>query len=550
MIGSLGALCAGLCACSVETKIDEQYKLGNTVKVTYDGSGGSIMNTKDVSIVDMFNPDKYEADGEGYVHIKLREPTDEKRPHPGTNPISVVRSGYFLVGWYRTRNEVKDGDGDVIDDSGNKLIYDKVTDKYYTERISAEGNTVREEAVPKYTYAEPWDFKTDTVDFKKGEKGLNMTLYAGWAELFSFDYYYKVDGNWECYATTTFDYQVAKAENEKEDGDPSKILYDRVYVPDWSGTTGRMEHKFSDAYTFPAINNKTFKAAYSDPECRYEITRENLLKHGGSMDYATATPINPKQSVYVEFDEGNYYRISTAEQFADIADETGFYTVLSDELDFKCNPDPTDNELKFPVGGSAVRWPNKLMSAEFTGRIEGDGGKKVTFKNIGAQYSGTATSAGLFGSISSDAVIKNIDFESVFFDMKSASGRGELNYGMFAGSIEQDAQIENVTIGGEWRFWDISALSDSKANFNLTANGDNSGIAKTNIKLTAFGDKTYGAGSENIFEFHVDFRAGKTKVDQNGNLTLTIIPSSNQIPDEDKKFEGKYHEIVMEEITA
>lgn len=544
MVGSLGALCAGLCACSQGTKIDEQYKLGNIISVKYDGSGGVVMNTPDVSIVDMFNPDKYAADENGYVHIKLREPTDEKRPHPGTNPISIVRRGYSLVGWYQTREEVKDGDGDVIDDNGNKLIYDELTDKYYTERTTSAGQIVREEATPKYKYADPWDFKTDTVDFKKGEEKLEMTLYAGWAELFSFDYYYKVDGNWECYATTTFDYQVASKENEKDDADPDKIVYDRVVVPDWSNETGRMEHKYSDVYTFPAVENKTFKAAYSDADCQNPITREAPLQHGGSMNYETATPVEPKQNVYVEFDEGNYYRISKAEQFASIADENGFYTVLSDELDFGCSLDPTDGELKFPVGGNAVRWPNKLMTAEFNGKIEGENGKRVVFKNVGAQYNSTANSVGLFGSISAEAVIRNIDFENVLFDIKSASGRGELNYGMFAGYVEDDAQIVGVTVGGEWRLWDISALEVSNAKFNLTANGNNAGVTKTQITLKACGDRTYGLG-DNIFRFHVDFREGKTKVEQNGNLLLTIIPDSNKV---ERDFEGKYHEIVMEEI--
>ena len=34
IVGSLGALCAGLCACKTETKIDEYYKQGNVITVT------------------------------------------------------------------------------------------------------------------------------------------------------------------------------------------------------------------------------------------------------------------------------------------------------------------------------------------------------------------------------------------------------------------------------------------------------------------------------------------------------------------------------------
>ena len=510
IVGSLGALCAGLAACSNETKVDEYFKNGNIISVTYDGSGGNILGNNNVSIVDMFNPEKYTADSNGYVHIKLRSPTDPSRPKPGVDPISVLRSGYSLVGWYRTREIVKDGDN-VYDDKGNKLV--EQDGDYYKVTVNSEGDEVLEPAIPRYTFADPWDFTKDTVDFKVGDERLDITLYAAWVPLFSFEYYYKVNNVWTPFATTTFDYPTAQTIDRE---DLTKVT-DSVFVPDWSTETGRMEYKYSNVYTFPSVKDKalTFKAAYTDENCQDEITRENPYQHKGYIDYTTASAIGDVQKVYVEFDEGNRYRISTAQQFAAIADLAGYYTILTDELDFNCRLSES-GELTFPT--DSVRWPNGFTSATFTGRIEGEDGKAVTFKNVGAQYNNADVElGGLFGAIGKAAVIKNVTFENVIFDIRSATGRKEAKIGMFAGRIDEGATVQTVNVGGQMMLRELSTPGDRfKVNL-LIAGGEKSGVSATKLVLKVYGDKQLGTTTERYMYF---INPDSVAIDSDLNITF------------------------------
>lgn len=539
IVGSLGALCAGLCACNSDTKLDEYYKNGNVISVTYDGSGGNILGGSNVSIVDMFNPDKYPADADGYVHIKLREPTDPARPHAGAGSggsagsITVSRQGYSLVGWYQTRNyDLKDGK--VVDEAGNVLT-EKDGD-WYLVTTNDKGEEIEEKAIPAYTYSDPWDFKSDRVDFKKGEERYDMTLYAAWVKLFEFEYYYKPTeaSDWTKFGTTNFNYIQAQ-----KTGDDSDV----VYVPDWSEETGRMDHSHGK-YSFPALRDMTFKAAYSDEACMQPVTLENPLRHAGSVDFETAKAVDSVQKVYVEFDEGNYYRISKASQFADIGDATGYYTILND-LDFMC--EVSEGALTFPKDSS--RWPATLMTAEFTGRIEGEGGKPVKFKNVGAQYSvgnreagdySNATLGGLFGRIKEGASIKNVTFENVIFDIQVATSNLASEFGMFAGEIEEKATLENVTIGGKLRLGRMRNTSQDGFSFHLIANGNNGRVKKTQIVLMVFGRELSTSEETGLYEFDINPAAGKTTVDGNGFIKFENTP---EYPVDAKRFEGQYHTI-------
>ena len=530
--GSLGAMCAGLAACSNDTKLDEHFKNGNIISVTYDGSGGNILGKSNVSIVDMFNPDKYTPDSEGYVHIKLRNPSDPARPNPGVDHINVERYGYSLVGWYKTREVVKDGD-DVYDDKGNKLV--ERDGSYYKVTVNADGKEIEEEAVPQYSFADPWDFATDTVDFKIGDEKLDMTLYAAWVPLFSFDYYYKVKNEWTKFGTTTFDYFTAQT---IDDSDKAKVT-DSVFIPEWSLETGRMEHKFSTAYTFPGLEKMTFKAAYSDENCQNAITRANPYKHAGSIDYATASAINPVQKVYVEFDEGSRYRISTAEQFSAIGDPDGYYTILSDELDFNCKLDEESGELTFTK--ESFRWPIPLTTSTFTGKIEGEGGKAVTFKNVGAQLGTRSNSVdtqlgGLFGEIGEKAVIKNVTFENAIFDIQNVRSTKGASFGMLSGNIDKEATVENVKIGGEMRLWNMSI--SGALNFNVLTNGNKAGVTKTKIVVKVCGEKRLGVAETEVnkYLYYIDHAA--TTVDEDEKITIVTVKGN------DKRYQEKQYYIV------
>ena len=59
IIGSFGALCAGLAACSNDSEYDRYFKNGNVISITYDANGGSIAGG--TKLIDMFNPETFTA---------------------------------------------------------------------------------------------------------------------------------------------------------------------------------------------------------------------------------------------------------------------------------------------------------------------------------------------------------------------------------------------------------------------------------------------------------------------------------------------------------
>ncbi|MDE7159085.1 MAG: hypothetical protein K2N74_05865 [Clostridiales bacterium] len=151
IVGSLGALCAGLAACSDGNKVDEYFKDGYVITVTYDASGGEIAGGTNVTLKDMFNPDQWKADADGNVNIRPKEPTSADRPKLGADNITITHGDDTLVGWYKTRNVVKNGDGKAVDKDGNELV--EQDGKYYKQ----SGSTLVE-ATPAYKYSDPFEF--------------------------------------------------------------------------------------------------------------------------------------------------------------------------------------------------------------------------------------------------------------------------------------------------------------------------------------------------------------------------------------------------------
>lgn len=478
IIGSLGALCAGLAACSNDSAVDKYFKDGNVISVTYDASGGSIAGGTNVKLMDMFNPDKFEADASGLIKIKLRNPTDPARPKPGVGNIKVENGENSLVGWYQNRES--DGNGG-------------------------------------YTYSDPWDFETNYLEYdtsKKGEK-LEFTLYAAWIPRYTFEYYYKTkaDGDWEKYATTGFNYLTAKEED--------KI----VYVPDWNESTGKMEYTHNSV-TFPSVNGKTFKAAYSDESC---TAAKTSFDHPGTLDKDTAKAENTVQKIYVEFYEGNHYRISTAEQFVNIRDINGHYTFLSSELDF-----------------TGKTWPNIFLTSEFNGTIKSESAENpLVFKNVNVQYnvSSNAALGGLFGKLGEKAEIANLTFENATFVYKKAVNRLGGNFGFFTGLIDDKATVENVKISGELQLWEMRVTGG--LNFNLTANGDKrSGVSNEGIQIKICGNKVlYDPDYAGKYEFKID--PENATVDGDGNISITPLEDSN----EDEKVALRMKDYEYKEIV-
>ena len=522
----LGALCAGLAACKKEQNELDKYD----VLVYYDANGGGYQNREDVSLVDGFKFDDYEPDAEGNYHFKLTEPTSANRK----NKITLTKDESFFAGWYRTRTIIVEDDGSIKDSSGRLIKEDN--GKYYV--VDADGNYVDKEgnvlvkrgddyyvqgtedkenrftSFPQYEYDDYWDFENDTYECSKtGVRSL--TLYAGWVSYYKFEYYYQNNGQWVKYSDgagtgeskSGFDYKTAHAPDSKS------FDHDTIWIPRWSKGVMDYEHSYalSDTYTFPKLAGYTFKAAYSDEACTQKI--EDSFTHQGSLDVLHAAPINRVQKIYVEFENGERYRIENAEQLEKNPNLNGYYTIL-DDLDFSAN-----------------KWPSLFATGTFRGEFCAEDGKTVTISGASTSLDKTAIYGGLFGKIAKGAKISGITFTEATVTLagtdKDTGKYQSCLIGLFAGEVESGALVSDVTIGGCLVLGQVSSLSNLTVNM-VVGNGNKSGVAVASggIKLQASGDELIGG----VFTYTVDVE--NTTIDADGNVTIRFSSSKR-----DKKIE-------------
>ena len=356
------------CACSGEgTPYDQNDADGYTVSIRYDANGGFFATSTSV-ITDSYNLSNMQVGSNGMVSLGLLAPEDTRRGSSDT--FSATKSGYFLVGWYAER----------------------------TENVDSEGNVT-------YTYGKKWDFDTDVWDVDPSKTYTSsdpvLTLYAVWAPLFEINFV-DLDTD-EVLGTYTF----------------NPLTTQQIQTPQWDKETGTMK-----MYRFPEKKGYTYDCAYYDADGTQPVGDE-LIHSGTILEDGTAQ--GHSMNVYVDWLEGKWYHIYTAEQLVDNANPDGHY-ILEADLDF------TDET-----------WPSIFATRNFAGSIEGNGYtiKNVTFKQTKTDVENT----GLFGALQPGAVIENVTFENVtftiekgFFSVQSA------HYGLFAGYISEDAVICDVQI--------------------------------------------------------------------------------------------------------
>ena len=486
-----------LAGCTNKTKIDEAKANGKVIKVTYNANGGTYLNREGISIIDMFNPNDYQADNSGTKHIKLLSPTDSRRPTGGSEGIYITRTDYFLVGWYKNRTAKTNAAGNVVNEDGEEL--ELINDNYYLK----SDNTIKSE--PLYEYSGHWDFATDTIDYTSDMKEYEMTLYAVWSKYFSFDYYYDNNGTWEKYESTSFDYVTTNQEGSK--------TYDKdtIWVPRYVDGVMVYDHKYANnsTYKFPSVDGTTFKKAYTDANKTNEIT--DSFEHQGYINYETGKAVNPVQNIYVSLENGVTYYISTADQLINSPDLNGIY-IIQNDLDFE---------------GKA--WPKLFSKGEFKGRISSANGEVVKFKNIKVTHNeeSSVKYGGIFGSIASDAVIENINFENATLDLQSIGNRNRNSaFGLLAGKINDGATLTNVSISGNIRIGNIAP--ETSTEFNLIANGQTTGITKGNIGLTIYG--TYSSVQQK-YKFTID--PTNVKID-NSVIVLSLTSTSSSYFDNEE----------------
>ena len=366
-------------ACSKETTpYDENDAAGYTVSIRYDANGGFFATSTSV-IMDSYNISGMSAGSNGMVSLGLLAPEDSRRGSSDT--FAATKNGYFLAGWYTERTETTD----------------------------SEGNTV-------YTYGNKWDFSADVLEVDPSKTYTAsepvLTLYACWVPMFEIQFVSL--GTEEVLSTYSFNPLTA--------GD--------IQVPHWDTETGAMK-----MYRFPENKGYTFNGAYYDADGTKPAT--DVLEHSGTI-LENGTAVGHIMKVYVDWLEGEWFHIYTAEQLRKNASASGHY-ILEADLDF-----------------SDVNWPSAFATGNFTGSIQGNG---HTIKNVNfEQTKMDAENTGLFGTLQASSKIEDVIFENVTFTVKKGFNRAA-NYGLLAGSIYEGAQLVNVQIKNS------ALLIDSGARF-------------------------------------------------------------------------------------
>ena len=355
--------------------------------------------------------DSFNTDGKSEIALIL--PDDSRREN---DAFTATKNGHFLAGWYKERVE-------TTDDDGNKI----------------------------YTYSGKWDFEKDLLKIDKNKAYSAdepaLTLYAAWVPMFEIEFYSLDSG--ELIDTMQFD-----PTGEKQ-----------LQVPFWDEETGAVE-----MFDFPKRDGYTFNKAYFDAEGTNELSGETLT-HPGVVNLENATATDSVLKLYVDWHEGEWYRIYTVDQFIESASLNGNYELFAD-LDF-------EDEI----------WPTTFMYGNFGGVIKGNG---HTIKNVEfTQTNNSKVNAGLFGHLTDTASISDLSFENITFTIKSGTRKVGTSYGLFAGTLSDKASITNVNILNSHLQIDSSCYFgvDDYTIGLACGMGDSSKLTSAQIDCTAVGDK-------------------------------------------------------------
>jgi len=484
-----------LTSCKDNNLLNKKKKEGYKIIVRYEANGGSYLDREGVTLIDAFNPDDFTKDANGNIHIKLTNPTDKKRPAGGSEGIYITRTDYFLVGWYKNKTIKTNENEKPINENGEALVL--INDNYYLESDNSVLST------PDYDYSGYWDFENDTIEYNSKDGEYNLTLYAVWSKYFEFNYYYNDNGEWKYLSKNSFDYEVVnETGSNKEDKDT-------VYLPRYENGAMNYNHKYLDnsTYSFPKINGYTFKEAYTDMELTNKI--DSSYEHNGSIDYSTGKAINRINNIYITLEKGEYYYINTAQELIDNPNVDGIY-VIEKDLDF-----------------TGLTWPTIFSLQTFNGKMISKEGETHKLSNIKVVHSNdSAKLGGVFGSISKDAKISNLEFDNVTFDLAYCGKRNRnINIGLFAGKIEDENCILNVKLSGEMLIGE--ATPGEEYSINLIANGENN----KNITVTStIHLSIYGVNQIDVYSYLVD--PENVTIDENNNVKLTLLAVSKKLPND------------------
>lgn len=507
LLGTIALLCFGT-GCAVKSEVEKNKEKGYKISVVYDPNGGSFLELPNITIMDMFNPDHYEADSNGEVHIKLTEPTDPSRPTSTDDPIELHLQSHFFAGWYQTRELRTTAEGAPVDWNGKELALLEDGRFVYADTVTDEAPT---EAVPAYNYSGYWDFENDRIDYSEEDGFVEMRLYAGWVPYYEFHYYYEKEaGVWEKLEdVTTFNYKTTNSDEYPKEADK-----DMIYLPEWDNGAMNYSHLYQSGseYLFPSVIDTTFLKAYADADRTQEIVTS--FEHPGTLEpcYGENKELrveNRIQNIYIEVEAGEQYRIETAEQLALHANRKGHYTIYND-LDF-----------------TGKTWPAAFSAGEFAGSMKGKDGKAITFKNIDVAYGSDGKYGGLFGKLGAGASLTKISFENVTVTLNSIGTRNHgAQFGLFAGMIDEGATLTDVSLqNATLKIGAIGYANDLA--FHLIANGNASAV-KTELETLHL--SVFGVLLIDVYEYTVN--PEKVTVEEGGKISLEFYPSSSRLNQE------------------
>ena len=267
-----------------------------------------------------------------------------------------------------------------------------------TEETDSSGNKT-------YSYADMWDFNNyleldENTEYSAVTPAL--TLYAAWVPEFKFEFY--------------------SLETKELLGEYKVSPYTEIDVPSWETKTGKIKMN-----QFPTVAGKTFEGVYLDEEGTLKVTDAKIM-HSGSLNYENANAVNPVMKLYIETIEGEWQHIYTLDQLSNIS-LSGNYIIMND-LDF------TDGY-----------WPEFLSKGNFKGKLVAE--EEIVISNVTYSEPSGAANVGLFGQLLETAILKNIKFENIQLVMTvGAPLTSGVNFGLLAGTISENAVLENVSISG------------------------------------------------------------------------------------------------------
>ena len=235
--------------CSKDTSPYQGYAdKGYTVSVKYDANGG-VFTTNTSTLIDTYSIDSLSTHENGGKLLQLVDPASDLR---GNQAYQAAKVGYYLAGWYTTKTEITDADGNVTG----------------------------------YTYSGKWNFDTSKFlidpELEYSPKTPVLTLYAAWVPAFTCEFY-AVNGDGSVTLISDKDY--------------NPVSGNEITLPNYNEEDGTFE-----------IDGKTYALYYGVSCDDGEKIEGETITHTGTYNPADATVVNTVMKIYcklVEESSGN-----------------------------------------------------------------------------------------------------------------------------------------------------------------------------------------------------------------------------------------------------